>query len=537
MKKINKLLLVFLVLITITSCNENIKKVENSYSVDDEMKSRTMSIHDYSINDAIYTTTRKLYNIPSISTKIVGYMNQFYGGIINGSILSPNIDPDSIPKDNKLIEAPKHSGIAGFVFQKLFRDIKNAPEVEGDKLILKDMLNYNLLNTSNIFEETLSSMNPNHYDYQFIQNFIKGLNQFIIPHQDLIIGISKEYEKLLLDSSSSASKSASGAGVLTSNKYEVSANIVYAISKIIMDFEIDLNNRIGENKEKILADIMYNLSQETKLKITYNKSLLIFDEKDTIRSLRYLIQAIEKNISQNQPIPEFLRQEFYDTKKFIKNVIEDIIKHDVAGDKPYPNNYKLNNGVDSVIKYIEEYKEGSADNQIIYAVANKILGSPTGKSLILGKDYKVLTPTDSALENIKYIYKKFKAHGLKAPKTIYDIGINNLSTLIADFLTSQKIAYISVNSSNQAYIPEGNLKAYVDKFFTNAKKEEFTSNGLPTYRNKVCSFIHHYNEAIDSAAVANVNNTGYFDLSASGEYCDIYINSNLYSTDVSIQIK
>lgn len=497
MKKILFLLTSVLAVFGLAGCAEEetpAPVVELSY----EEKINKINVNDITEEEAVYMTVQSLYNVPELSENVKQSVIQVYEGLQTGKIFGEEGPVTGMGE-------VKHPAIASAVFQSLFKTVSVSNSDNLTKL-----LSYDALDNQTIFQEAMTGIITNTEDFNVIQNFVNNFARYVISSQDNIVNISKEYVTLLLDSSSSASKTAGGGGVVSAQEYLVSANIAYAFSDIAIRGQIALNFDAKKYPEKVkfLANTLYNFSEETKLRITYDKSLVYFNTNDAIAGLDspYGIQIV-------------------------KSVLNDInTTTQLPGGSPYPSTYVLkvedNGTLPTVIPdaavATNPYYQGpdgtllSADEYIYKTVGSFLLASPAGNNIYLGSDYSPLTPTNMVNNNMLDIYQRLKLNGLKAPLITSKIGAEALAAVIAKYLRDAGIVYLTSNvdaTSNSAGF--SNFQLLAGALFV----QDTTTGEIPA-----CALIREYNKTIDDAAISSPYNQGFYTREASGSLCGIYID-------------
>lgn len=495
MKKILLLLTSALAVFCIAGCAEEetpAPVVELSF---EEKVSRT-NVNDISEEEAIYMTVQSLYGVPELSAGVKERVMRVYEGLQDGKIFGEG-GPVAGMGD------VKHSSIASAVFQSLYRTV-DASNSEN----LKKLLSYSGLDNETIFNEAMAAVVQNPEDQKVIQDFVNNFAWYVISSQDNIVNIAEQYITLLADSSSSASKTAGGGGVVSSQEYLVSANIAYAFTDIAIKTKIALNFDAKKYPEKVefLATTLYNLTEATKLRITYDKALAYFSINDAIpgidsAAVYTLINTILTDINTTTQIPGGMPYPAtYVVKAYDNGTMPTVTPDEAAVSVPY---YK---GADG--------KLVSADEAVYTSLGNYLLASPAGNTIYAGSDYSQLSPTNMVNNNMLKIYKKLKENGLKAPLITSAIGAKALGNVIAKHLRDNGIVYLNSNvsaTSNQA--AQTQFDNLVAALFMN-------NNGVIP----ACELIKEYNKTLDDAAIGIIYNQGFYTKDASGGLCGIYIS-------------
>lgn len=449
---------------------------------------RDYSVNDFTVEEAVYMTAQNLYNISELSEDAKRNLMNFYEAMKDGSITA----------DSQGLGDIKYPSIASTVFQFLFQQLQQSSAGN-----VKKIMDYSIINVSEEeYNTLLAAIQNTQADTEFLKGFMNNIHLFVTTNQEYIAAISHTYENLLLDSSSSASKTAGGGGPIGYKKYNLSANIAYLFSSLAMQMQVIFNYDLENHKDRtsFIADMIYYLNDSTKLKITYDKYLLYFDVSKVIDVHNdYLIylQAMVKDINETKEIP---------------------------GGSPYPATYMVINKDDSSIKSDEkpetnpyeniakEFPDRNVADMLIYqTLGEKLLGSPAGNVLYRGADYSRLKPTNTVTNNMLYLYKKLRENGLKAPYFTSEIGANSLCFVIAKHTANYGIVYLTANNG------VGNIKELIDNFF------QKNSQGIVP----ACELIKEYNKTLDDSAINIASNKGYFLDTAGGGLCDIYMEPDL----------
>lgn len=505
MKKILLLLTSAITLIGIAGCAEE-ENPAPAFELSYEEKIRSTNVNDITEEEAIYLTIQSLYNMPELSANVKENIIKLYEGLQDGSIFTLN-EKETAGETIAGIGEVKYSAIASAVVQSLYKEVKSSNAAS-----LKHLLTYDTLDNKTLFDEAIVEVTQNVEDQKFILDFINNFANYVIASQDNIIKIADEYTPLLLDSSSSASKTAGGGGVVSTQEYYISANIVYMLSYIAENNQIALGFDAEKYPEKIkfLASTIYGINDATKLKITYDKSLVYFNMEDTIEGINTpevssLIHSILMDINTTEQIPGGAPYPATYVVKAVDGVIPQVPQDAKAATNPFYDS-SLGGG------YI------TADILIYTTIGNYLLASPTGNSIYAGSDYSQLVPTNMVNNNMLIIYQKLKENGLKAPLYTGAIGAKSLSTVIAKHLTDNGIVYLNSNvdtQSNEAAQKE--LNNLITAMFK-------STNGVEA---PACKLIKEYNKTIDESAIGRPSNQGFYTRDASGGLCNIYIDDAL----------
>lgn len=470
-----------------------------------EEKVASTNVNDITAEEAIYMTVQGLYNVPELSENVKKHLMTMYDALQTGNFVLP--DGTTIPSLDGTGEI-RHPAIASALFQSLYKAV-----VASNSANLQSLLTYSTMDNETLFYEAIGNMIQDMNDLTVIGTFITNFKTYIIPTQDNIVSVANQYNAILLDSTSFASTTAGGGATVGTQEYLISANIIYMFTDILTKAKVFLDFDADAYPEKIdfMSTTLYDLADATKLKVTYNKSLVYFETTDAIdlfvgTAMYNLVNVILSDINSTKQIP---------------------------GGAPYPATYvvKAEDGTipevtpDSVAKtnpfYYKELGGGyvTADYLIYHKIGNYLLASPTGNNIYAGSDYGQLTPTNMVTNNMLDIYQQLKAHGLKAPLYTGEIGANILAEIIGKYLRDNGIVYLNSNipqdMTNQAYTM---YQQYIYVFF-NIPNEA-------TGKVPACALIEEYNKTIDDSAVGNSYNIGYYTRDASGGLCGIYIDES-----------
>lgn len=300
---------------------------------------------------------------------------------------------------------------------------------------------------------------------------LEGAFKLIIQSQDTIENIVKSYESKLLDTSSSASKTAGGGGVVLVDQYLVSANIAYVISFFPLFGQEVLN--IGAEKVEAVANTLYAFNEATKLKVSFDESLVYFS----------MYNIADQNQIENT----------------IQPVITDIIKNDIPGGTPVKgdaNDEQLTT---------PPYNYETTDYNMPYYIAKQLYGAPA-------EQYVSNMVQNRTLE----LHNKLRENGLKMPKGVSsDIGMVQMAEIVAKYMREYGYTYISTNVDAATFAP------ILTALFTN-KTDTATNQEMPGTA-IACGMIKEINKAVDDSAKSNANYKGYYVSNATGTLCGITI--------------
>lgn len=499
----------------ISGCAEEETVSPQAQALSFEEKLASTNVNDISPEEALFMTAQHIYNVPELTPEVKEKLRTFFTGIENSEYIYDNVSITPIGNITS-------SAIRSVVFNLLYKEAVKHAQTNGTSTLLT-LLSYETM--------TLSLNDPQSQEFLDYQNAVaafkadsgaqKVLNDtlsnirlYLVDNQENVEAVLREYEKLLLDSSSSASKSAGGGGVIGYNKFLVSANIAYMLSDILIKTNIvvklDANTRY--DKVFFLAQLLYGVTEATKLKISYDQSLIYFDTLNVIPHFTVITTLVQ-------------------------NLLNDVITtKQIAGGAPYPATYELkpdeNGNIPSLPEtdkdeepsahpFIDKTLGGgykTADILIYQSIGEKLLGSPAGTTIYLGYDGAPLPPSNRVSNHMLHIYQRLKKNGLKAPLYTGEIGAEILTDIIGRHLRDAGIVYINANKTTHDVTGSQSLKATVDRMFTSD-----VNTGAEA---AVCALIREYNLALDNSAIGNPYNKGYYTMDADGALCNINISDS-----------
>lgn len=506
----------------ISGCAEEETVSPQAQALSFEEKLASTNVNDISPEEALFMTAQHIYNVPELTPEVKEKLTAFFTGIESSEYIYDNV---SIGTPIGEITSP---AVTSVVFNLIYRKAVEHAQTNGTSTLLT-LLSYETM--------TLSLNDPNSQEFLDYQNAVaafKGdtptlngeksgqkvlvdtlsqIRTYLVNNQESIEAVLREYEKLLLDSSSSASKSAGGGGVIGYNEFLVSANIAYMLSDILIQTMTVVNFDTNTQQDKVLflAQLLYGVTEATKLKISYDKSLIYFDTLNVI--------------------PHFTL-----ITTLIKTLLTDAVTtKQIPGGAPYPATYELKpdeNGnipslpetdkdeAPSAHSFIEKTLGGgykTADILIYQSIGEKLLGSPAGTTIYLGYDGAPLPPSNRVSNHMLHIYQRLKKNGLKAPLYTGEIGAEILTEIIGRHLRDAGIVYMNANQTTHDVTGSQSLKGVVDRMFTSIN----TGAEAP-----VCALIREYNLALDNSAIGNPYNKGYYTMDADGALCNINISDS-----------
>lgn len=500
MKKILLMLMSALAVFIIAGCAEE-KSPAPAAELSYEEKVASTNVNDITAEEAIYMTVQGLYNVPELSENVKKHLITMYDVLQTGNLPLP--DGTTIPMEGT--GEVKHPAIASALFQSLYKAV-----VASNSANLQGLLTYSTMDNETLFYQAISNMAASPEDIAVIGSFITNFKTYIIPTQDNIVNVAKKYNAILLDSTSFASTTAGGGATVATKEYLISANIIYMFTDILTKAKVflDFDAEIYPEKIDFMSTTLYDLADATKLKVTYNKSLVYFETTDAIdlfvgETMYNLVNVILTDINTTKQIPGGAPYPVTYVVKAEDGVIPQVTQDTTAADNPF---------------YYKELGAGyvTADYLIYHKIGNYLLASPTGNNIYAGSDYGQLTPTNMVTNNMLYIYQMLKANGLKAPLYTGEIGADILAEIIGKYLRDNGIVYLNSNiPQDMTNINYQTFQYMVTSLFT----PNATTGIAPA-----CALIEEYNKTIDDSAVGNAYNTGYYTRDASGGLCGIYID-------------
>lgn len=303
-----------------------------------------------------------------------------------------------------------------------------------------------------------------------------------VDHQDIIGKIVEDYANRLLTTSSSASKPSGSDDNVTVDNFQV---VVNAASTIAAGFNEGITGKITDNGTvtSLISDSLYNLSDASKLQITYNKSLRYFPSK--------YYPEIADNVSLglfSKVLTDYINNNGKTTGPQMGNT--------ESGDnaEPTPDPY---GDLDT-----SDYNGGTSST-IYNVIAKRLYGAPLdptrnytdadNKASFLDNNTTSYISRDNALT----FYQKLREYGMKIPyKTVTSIpGHKTIADIISKHLRMNGFSYKDFNVKTAAF------ENVIDTMF--AQKN---INGVQTY--PVCALIQEVNTAIDESAIAYFMNDG-----------------------------
>lgn len=500
----------------ISGCAEEETVSPQAQALSFEEKLASTNVNDMSPEEALLMTAQHIYNVPVLTPEVKEKLTAFFTGIQSSDYIYDNVSITPIGT----ITSP---ALASVAFNLLYREAVKHEQTNGTSTLLtllsyeKMALHLNDPNSQEFldYQNAVAAFKSDSTGGQKVLNdTLSKISYYLVANQESIEAVLREYEKLLLDSSSSASKSAGGGGVIGYNKFNVSANIAYMLSDILIktDTVVSFDGNTQHDKVLFFAQLLYGITEATKLKITYDQSLIYFDTLKVIPHLT-VITAL------------------------VKNLLNDVITtKQIPGGAPYPATYELkpdeNGNIPSLPEtdqdeaasahpFIEKTLGGgykTADILIYQSIGEKLLGSPAGTTIYLGYDGAPLPPSNRVSNHMLHIYQRLKKNGLKAPLYTGEIGAEILTDIIGRHLRDAGIVYINANQITHDVTGSQSLKATVDQMF---RSDVNTGAEAP-----VCALIREYNLALDNSAIGNPYNKGYYTMDADGALCSINISDS-----------
>lgn len=468
MRKILLLLSVFTALLVV-SCSDGLINYEYRYITKNEIE---VSLDQLSVNEAFLETVRRIYDVPLLDQKAIERVMYIFNGFQSGTI-HKKLDNGTTTLGIGYVTSP-HAASA--IVQYMYITVKDD---ETNPL-------YKALTYRNIMDDQIYEREILDEIYYFDDNLYRTMIQdfkLIAESGSNISEISKLYENMLLDSTSSASKTSGGSGTVLTDKYQVSANVAYFVSRLPYTaghiFEYS-NSTVSRQ----IAEAIYEYNENSKLKITYDKTLKSF-----------MIDEVMPGLSDKNS----------DVHKFINKVMSDISS---SNGKPGGNPEK--NALDDESLEASYYSNTSTDLYLYPLVTEQLYGSPTNVS-------------NMSVNRTLEFYKKLKANGLRVPvKTTSAIGFNSLSDIISKHIRANFYAYLDFQKDTIRFNSTGvdGRASIMEEMFTNINGEVGTA--------PVCALITEFNKAVEDAERSNpIYNCAMFDESANGDLCGISVFNNI----------
>lgn len=369
--------------------------------------------------------------------------------------------------------------VAATILQNLYTTMKyeNLPNNldNATKLALSAITDpVKLENNSGDIRSALANFTPERY-----QELAAQFKTFV-DHQDIIGQIVEDYANRLLSTSSSASKPSGSDDNVTVDNFQV---VVNAASTIAAGFNKNVTGTItdGATITSLISDSLYNLSDASKLQITYDQSL------------RYFLTTYYPKIADNVSLGLF------------STVLTDYINND--GKTPGPQMGDTASGdktAQNTNPYLtEETFKGGTSATIYNVIAKRLYGAPLDPT----RNYTDTDNKDSFLDNntTSYVsrdnaltfYQKLREFGMKIPyMTVTSIpGHKTIADIISKHLRMNGFSY---KDFNVAEAENATFQAVMDKMF-----KAGTDGVYP-----VCALIQEVNTAIDESAAGHFQNDG-----------------------------
>lgn len=300
-----------------------------------------------------------------------------------------------------------------------------------------------------------------------------------VDHQDIIGNIVEDYANRLLTTSSSASKPSGSDDNVTVDNFQV---VVNAASTIAAGFNKNITGTITDNATvaALISDSLYNLSDASKLQITYDQSL------------RYFITDHYPKIADNVSLGLF------------STVLTDYINND--GKTPGPqmgDTASGDNTTQAENPYLTATYQGGTNATIYNVIAKRLYGAPLDPT----RNYTDQDNLDSFLDNntTSYVsrdnaltfYAKLREFGMKIPykgKTSIP-GHKTIADIISEHLRMNGFSY-----------KDFNVSAENNATFQKVMNKMFIADTNGVY--PVCALIQEVNTAIDESAAGHFQNDG-----------------------------
>lgn len=374
--------------------------------------------------------------------------------------------------------------VAAVILQKLYTTMKydNLPNNldEPTKLALSAITDPAKLETDYAgIRSALVNFTPKRYEELALQF------KAFVDHQDIIGKIVEDYANRLLTTSSSASKPSGSDDTVTVDNFQV---VVNAASTIAAGFNKGIVGKITDNATvtSLISDSLYNLSDASKLQITYNQSLRYF--------LTDHYPKIADNVSMalfSTVLTEFINND----GKTTGPQMGDTESGDIA--EPVTDPY----GIDDTSEY-----KGGTSSTIYNVIAKRLYGAPLdptrnytdadNKGSFLDNNTTSYVSRDNALT----FYQTLRTFGMKIPyKTVTSIpGHKTIADIISKHLRMNGFSYKDFNVNTTT--DRETFQKVMDTMF---KPKTTGSNDYP-----VCALILEVNTAIDESAAGHFENDG-----------------------------
>lgn len=464
-----KILLLFSVItaLLVVSCSDGLVNYEYRYITKNEIE---VSLDQLTVEQAFLETVRRIYDVPVLDSKAVERVNYIFSGFQSGTI-HKKLDNGTTTLGIGYVTTP-HAASA--IVQYMYMSVKDD---ETNPL-------YKALTYRNIMDDEIYQKEILDEIYYFDDNLYRTMIQdykLIAESGYNISEISSLYENMLLDSTSSASKTSGGSGTVLTDKYQVSANVAYFVSRLPYTaghiFEYN-NNKVSRQ----IADALYEYNENSKLKITYDKTLKSFMLDEVMPGLN------DKNS---------------DVHKFINKVMSDI-----SSSNGEPGGAPRKNDLDDELPEVSGYSSNSTDAYLYSLVTDQLYGAPTNAS-------------NMSVNRTLEVYKKLKANGLRVPvKRTSDVGFNSLSDIISKHIRANFYAYLDFQKNSELFNTTGidGRLSIMKSMFTNVDDVAGTA--------PACALIEEFNKAVADAERAKpVDNCAMFDANANGTLCGINVTN------------
>lgn len=321
----------------------------------------------------------------------------------------------------------------------------------------------------------------------------------VVDNQDLIGQITEHYANRLLTTSSSASKPSGSDDNVSIDNFNVVVNVASTISEA---FNANVAGTVTDNETVIslISDSLYNLTDKSKMQLTYNQSLRTF-KKD------YYPQ-----IADNNSLQQF--------SKVLTMYVNYNGKTDgpqkgdtVSGDNVTVLANPYNQDTDPTFK-------GGTSATIYEVIAKRLYGAPydpyanttdpaSNDETVKPGFLNSKTASNVATDNALYFYQKLREYGLKIPyQTVTSLaGHKAIADTISSHLRANGITYSDFNVSGGSN--DTTFQAAMTKMFDTPK----TADGIDY---PVCALIEEVNRKIDESASGHFANEGDYKFSFLG---------------------
>lgn len=468
------ILAVILLSFIIVSC------AEHDHPIPESLQQRvdiTAEFDNLTRDEAYLKTANELYGGSYyLSTGAFNNLMSILGEIENGSL-----------QGNPIGEV-KSPYVAAVILQNLYTRMKKENLQAIQALypnITFDIDNLSAITDANKLESNYTQIRsalvnfPSSYYKQLADQF-----KTVVDHQDLITMITKDYAARLLTTSSSASKPSGSDDNVTIDNFNTVVNVATTIADA---FSAEVTGIVTDNDTvvSLISDNLYNLTDATKMQLSYNQSLRFFKE------IYYPQLADNLSFSQFKSV----------LTMYINNngKTNGIQRGDTAtGD--------LGAQVDDGFATKDDTFKGGTNVSIYPVIAKRLYGAPYDPyaRTTLNDDYtkqQFLASNNAsyvAINNALTFYSELRKFGLKIPYR-YQTSVSGHQTIadtISHYLRLDNFTYASFNDNES-------FKTVMSTMF------QPRTEGGKDY--PVCQIITEVNAAIDTAAAGFFGNEGDYD--------------------------